>query len=425
MNDNLYVGFSKVDISPVGNIPLMGYHRPSDSTGILDRLYCRTMMMKKNNITLVIVTIENVGFTVDFTKKIRKQIAYELKLTLAQIMVCFTHTHSAPTTISDDKRVNHYCESVETSVHKSIREALHHLEPAEIGWETIECKVGVNRRIHQNGYAVMGDNEKGPVDHRVPILKVVNRDSKNLFGVFLRIGVHANVLKGDNLQISGDLPGWISTHLEKILGCPILTSIGAAGNINPRWRGQPKELSYIANLVVEKVKSKIPKIKIESDILIRFQSNELPFQTIKLSSYQKAENLAREAMKNWGVDTSKWLAEIKNELKNDLFYQLLSMEIQTFQIGKAFISGFPAEIFAETALKISEKLNNNLFFFGGYTNGYTGYLPSKEEFAFGGYEVDWNPVVYGAVFGRLLPLEKETEDRIISYFKNNFGGESQ
>ena len=44
---------------------------------------------------------------------------------------------------------------------------------------------------------------------------------------------------------------------------------------------------------------------------------------------------------------------------------------------------------------MKEILQNELAFFGGYTNGYIGYLPTKEEFAYGGYEVELSPVVYG------------------------------
>ena len=57
-------------------------------------------------------------------------------------------------------------------------------------------------------------------------------------------------------------------------------------------------------------------------------------------------------------------------------------------------SGIPMEPFSETALEMKEILQNELAFFGGYTNGYIGYLPTKEEFLYGGYEVELSPVVW-------------------------------
>lgn len=53
------------------------------------------------------------------------------------------------------------------------------------------------------------------------------------------------------------------------------------------------------------------------------------------------------------------------------------------------------EPFSETALEVKGSLRNELAFLGGYTNRYTGYLPTKEEYTYGGYEVELNSIVYG------------------------------
>ena len=58
---------------------------------------------------------------------------------------------------------------------------------------------------------------------------------------------------------------------------------------------------------------------------------------------------------------------------------------------------------------MKENLQNELAFFGGYTNGYIGYLPTKEEFLYGGYEVELSPVVYGPVTNLLIPPENTAE----------------
>ena len=36
-------------------------------------------------------------------------------------------------------------------------------------------------------------------------------------------------------------------------------------------------------------------------------------------------------------------------------------------------------------------------------NGYLGYLPTKDEYAYGGYEVELSPIVYGTVTNLLMP----------------------
>ncbi len=87
--------------------------------------------------------------------------------------------------------------------------------------------------------------------------------------------------------------------------------------------------------------------------------------------------------------------------------------MQLFQINDGIFSGIPMEPFSETALEMKESLQNELAFFGGYTNGYIGYLPTKEEFAYGGYEVELSPVVYGPVTNLLMPLEENTAELIV------------
>ena len=55
---------------------------------------------------------------------------------------------------------------------------------------------------------------------------------------------------------------------------------------------------------------------------------------------------------------------------------------------------------------MKESLQNELAFFGGYMNGYLGYLPTKDEYAYGGYEVELSPIVYGTVTNLLMPRER-------------------
>ena len=62
---------------------------------------------------------------------------------------------------------------------------------------------------------------------------------------------------------------------------------------------------------------------------------------------------------------------------------------------------------------MKEILQNELAFFGGYTNGYIGYLPTKEEFLYGGYEVELSPVVYGWVTNLLIPPEENTAELVV------------
>lgn len=92
----------------------------------------------------------------------------------------------------------------------------------------------------------------------------------------------------------------------------------------------------------------------------------------------------------------------------------IDLEIQALRLQGGAVAGIPMEPFVESALEVRRRLGNEAAFFGGYTNGLIGYLPTEEEFPLGGYEVAWMPVVYGiACGGYLMPARPETLGRVV------------
>ena len=71
------------------------------------------------------------------------------------------------------------------------------------------------------------------------------------------------------------------------------------------------------------------------------------------------------------------------------------------------------EPFAQIAAELVTMIGSTTAFLCGYTNGYLGYLPTKEEHTRGGYEVEWMPVVYGPDSGFVMPSAPETADQIL------------
>jgi hypothetical protein len=69
--------------------------------------------------------------------------------------------------------------------------------------------------------------------------------------------------------------------------------------------------------------------------------------------------------------------------------------------------GFPGEVFAQTSLELRSSLSaTNVV---SCANDYVGYLPRREDYARGGYEIKYAPknLGYGATAGTAEELEKE------------------
>ena len=67
----------------------------------------------------------------------------------------------------------------------------------------------------------------------------------------------------------------------------------------------------------------------------------------------------------------------------------------------------------ELSLDVVSACNDSLIFFGGYTNGCSGYLPSAEEYDRGGFEVLHSYLIFYLYHGRVMPLNRDTADKLV------------
>ena len=89
-------------------------------------------------------------------------------------------------------------------------------------------------------------------------------------------------------------------------------------------------------------------------------------------------------------------------------------------MGEGCLCGTASEIMCEFALQTAQLLKNDLFFFGGYTNGCTGYFPTTEEFDKGGYEVYWSLLHFYMYHGHVFPLRRESAETLVQFTVQNF-----
>ena len=93
---------------------------------------------------------------------------------------------------------------------------------------------------------------------------------------------------------------------------------------------------------------------------------------------------------------------------NKLFYNFIRVKVAE---GKNCVDA----IYARKAIVSNGCLRNDFFYFGGYTNGCTGYFPTEEEFDMGGYEVYWSMLFYFMYHGRVFPLQRNSASELIRF----------
>ncbi|KXY31595.1 alkaline ceramidase [Bacillus cereus] len=408
------VGVCQVDITPPLGIDFIGYHRDTGINNIEEHIYGTIFVFEKDEVKTVFISIDNIGMLVEDTNIIRERVASELHVPFEQITVVYTHTHSGPETVGDHPLIKSYKTILLNNVVQGAVIANTNMTPCEVGWGVTTGDIGVNRRERTpDGKAKMGINIEGIVDKRIGVLAMRNAETKELAGVIVFCTAHPNVLKGDSDVLSADYPGMTREILEKIVNCPVIIVQGATGNVNAKYRGSQEALKQMAYVISGHVLTILPTVTYRPIVNLRTISSTMQMKLKDIPEIEEIKRMAQLAEKQWGVNTEEWLTIVLEKHRRNIQQVSIDLEIQLFQINDGIFSGIPMEPFSETALEMKESVQNELAFFGGYTNGYIGYLPTKEEYAYGGYEVELNPVVYGPVTNLLMPPEANTAELIV------------
>jgi hypothetical protein len=426
METNVLLGYSERDITPTASVELIGFSRPDNmSKGVLRPLISQVLLWINGSEKFCLVTVDSIGFSQELTNGLRDRIAGKLNVDREKIMVCFSHTHSAPNASANPGYYDFVCNQVLSAV----GEATENLSPVKAVWGVVEGDIGINRR-----------DGGSSLDQRIGILKITDALSDQIKVTLLRVTAHANVLTSDNYSISPDYFGTTRDLLEKEFGCKVMLTQGAAGNIKPKYRQtnadfleiHPMEAaankpdSTLAKQLFDESIQALDKMAVEIyNCVNQIISNLIPQPIQRLAIFsdiqsfsadvptmEKAAEVAAEAKREAGIDGMKWLTEVERLRKNLIFHQDAEIEIQYFCVNDGCLCGIANEAMCELALDILHKTGDKLLFFGAYTNGCNSYLPSAEEYDKGGYEVLWSNLVYFEYHGRVMPLKRDTASRI-------------
>jgi len=326
--------------------------------------------------------------------------------------VSATHTHSAPVTVST------FFNPGETLNQSYMNRLASAIEDAVDGaWQSrTRVRIGVG----SGRVSGIGRNRRTadhlPVDDEVGIIKVASLDGETR-GVLINHACHPTVLGPDNLLITGDFPAFAIERIEAQLGSDAFALFvnGAQGNIS---MGHSSELSAIGIItpgrtferaqelgdrLASVVLGALPSIQTADDVPVAYASRtiHLPFNVYPppaetaaaLAEAQAALDALerdRAAAEQLGAaKTRRLYASIRNFYAGEAAARpdgRLPLEIQGVRVGSALFVAVPGELFVEIALRIKADTDHPVFIMG-ITNGYVGYLPTREAYRAGGYEV--------------------------------------
>ena len=381
-------GTAQVCITPPVGIELSGYvDRQQPSIGVHDDLYARGLYLEEGKEKLLWLHCDLIGFTREWVCCLRKKLAARLDLEERQIILSATHTHAGPATLP----LRHcgcvdevYLEELDHRLLNAARVAAADPQPVTLGFGEGLCTLGQDRRlpsIHSH------------VDERVPVLAVLRRDG-GFLALVANYAIHHVALSYDNRLISADMAGVAAEFARQELpGKPIvLMTNGGGANIQPmQVSADPADMERqgreLGEVVVLTTKATQPGSA--PGLVTAMATIELPLVV------QSREAILREYENSWRrlPGNSPWRGAIR-EWRDETLALLergapssVVTDLQVLKIGPVSLVAIGAEVFSRMAEELRAAHGPHTYVVG-YANGDLGYLPFREIYDEGGYEVD-------------------------------------
>ncbi len=397
-------GASKVDITPDSPQWLMGY-AARQSDGVHDRIYHRVVAMDDGRTQFYLIASDLCLFSPSVYQEVAERLHKEIGVDPRNVWWSVTHSHATPEVgppgiyktllgRSDHEWNRDYAALVENAVVQGIKEAKANLAPARIAIGTGVAFANMNRRAKDvDGKVSLGLNPDGPVDRQIGLLRLERPDGAPI-AVIANYAMHGTVLSGANLKISGDAPGVAAAYVEQKVGVPVLYVNGAAGNIAPIYSGYPNaksgHLSQFDVLLGDRILAGLKRLGPAS-------------ADLTMHTGEKIVETPRKPNLNWP-------AELASYSRMEGSSALVRLPVRFLRINDTIIWSAPAELFCEIATAVRDHSPFTQTFYFGYTNGWIGYLPTKQGFEEGGYEPNTS-VFTGAA-------EQDVRDGVITYLQS-------
>ncbi|MGV8850233.1 MAG: neutral/alkaline non-lysosomal ceramidase N-terminal domain-containing protein [Propionibacteriaceae bacterium] len=381
-------GAATVVVDVPSGTPMSGYAaRTAGSNGVHDPLTVRALV------------IDDVGIVVIDCVALRKTTCGELRAArpagLIDVVIAATHTHSGPCLTPGG--LGGFSPGVLHAVERAFVEALtaarHARTPVTVRYGTRrDVGVGSNRRHHDRA-----------ID---PPVQVLSFDSGHgTVATLVTYPMHPVVLSAANTLISADYVGPLRDAIEAALpGSVCLFAQGCAGDVNDDVHTAEGDFSSAPAPGRTFEDAQVKGRAVASAALEALAgATVLPGRRTEISTSTVALDITRLDPGRVAADAESWrtLATTLPPEQRDL-YRIWAdwaadwlthphpaehwlARVGVISVGGLPIVTLPGEPFLAVADRIRDGLGDALVL--GYCDGVSGYLPTADEYAFGGYEV--------------------------------------
>jgi hypothetical protein len=411
-------GAAKINITPDKYMWMSGYGgRNHPAEGKLTDLWAKALVIEdEQGSRTVLVSLDLVGIDRETSLAVCKELENRYQLRRDQVALNTSHTHCGPVVgrnlgamyFMDDeqwKLVDEYTVTLQRKIVEVVGQALERRAEAVIEYQEGTTDFAVNRRANKEADVPMLREQgalKGPVDHRVPVLAVKDKQGK-LLSVAFGYACHATVL--GFYQWSGDYPAFAMQGLESSHPDAIaLFWAGCGADQNPIPRREVSHAQAYGKRLAEAVEAVLqkPLKPLAGSIASRYAEVDVPFDTLP----------TREELLKQSLDSNKFIASrakmlLDNVNKGKPLSATYPYPVQVWRLGpdlRWVVLG--GEVVVDYSLRIAKELGDRPTWIAGYSNDVMAYIPSVRVLKEGGYEGASSMIYYGQPTIWAPPIEE-------------------
>jgi len=447
----LNVGLAAVDVTPPPGLPLMGNFRDDYlARGVHDPLMAKAIVFEDPQGTkAAVLAVDVCMLDRHNVALIRDAISRSANVPPENVLVHATHTHSAPAPHDrflfglDYRPYRAAAEAMLVKAASAVAIAEQELAEAQLSvGRAQEDRLSFNRRLRRRDGTTQMNWEAlvpgfdpdqveaawGPVDPQL-ICLVIERAGEPVAAV-VNFGLHPAILAGDNWLYSADYPGQLAAALGRIQGDGFLTLFanGCCGNVNHvdyrnlqqgRGYGMIERVGHmLAAAAAEAIRTRQP---VAADrVAVAKETAVLERMKIAPEEYDRCRRVLDDLQ---GQAPRGQVDGLPDAFFADLRLKMHAVqeepdrvEVMAMRVGDAAVVGLPGEIFCEFGLDLKQRSPAQHTLVVELSNDAVGYLPTRESFPQGGYEVSAGSTLYEPGAGERLA------DVAVEQLQRLFGG---
>lgn len=422
-------------ITPPLRAAMSGFVGRAGAVAVHDDLCATALVLESRDEQqdpIAIVSLDLIGLYSDrLVADLKARIEDVAGIGAERVFLSCTHTHYGPVVAAegdmpggDTAAAARYREFLAQQIAACVAEARRACRPVTVRAAGGRARIGINRRLPlADGSVALAPNAAGHVDEEVLAIRLETAeppdpldppdaaDTADVFqprheetartiATLVNYACHPSSLGSEVRDISADFPGTLRAELEAETGGHTLFLQGAAGDIDPAVKADDwsasvemgRELGVEASVQLSTAAPgpAAPLVSIRRTVAVSRRSPATIADADALIADLSAElgRRDRDDPTNWWIRLR--LAEASAALPSLERGELprIDADLSVVRLGDCALVFVPAELFSALGVEIRQRSPARHTMVVGYTDGMLWYVPTREAFAEGGYEVD-------------------------------------